>query len=327
MIRQYLLLIAVIAAICFVFSANAQSLPFYVPSSGLIAWWPFNGNANDESGNDNNGTNNGAILTTDRFGFAERAYLFDGTSSFISIPTSSSLESPASEVTFSAWVNMAGFSLVGQPFDPILTKSNSNANAFMYRFTIDINGTGYYAGTNDWTTNIGALHSFLLNEWYMLTAALASDSAYFYVNDSLIASYPFTTNIQNNTLPLEIGRDVPGITEVFNGKIDDIGIWNRALTPQEIASLYAGSSSGLKEPLGGYAFSIYPNPVNDKISIVQDEGKAESDFIVSDVLGEIKLKGKINSKNMSIDMHNLSPGIYILRIDCDKRITYKIVKD
>ncbi len=52
-------------------------MPTYVPTTGLVGWWPFNGNANDESGNGNNGTVNGAILTSDRFGIANKAYSFD----------------------------------------------------------------------------------------------------------------------------------------------------------------------------------------------------------------------------------------------------------
>jgi hypothetical protein len=47
-------------------SATAQNLPAYLPSNGLVAWYPFNGNANDESGNGNDGTVNGAALTADR---------------------------------------------------------------------------------------------------------------------------------------------------------------------------------------------------------------------------------------------------------------------
>jgi hypothetical protein len=60
-------------------------VPNYVPTNGLVGFWPFNGNANDESGNGNNGTVNGATLTTDRFGVANRAYSFDGVDDFISI--------------------------------------------------------------------------------------------------------------------------------------------------------------------------------------------------------------------------------------------------
>jgi hypothetical protein len=56
-----------------------------VPSNGLVGWWPFNGNANDESGNGNNGTVNGATLTIDRFGNANQAYGFDGVDDFIEV--------------------------------------------------------------------------------------------------------------------------------------------------------------------------------------------------------------------------------------------------
>ena len=53
-----------------------------VPTNGLIAYWPFNGNANDESGNNINGTISGATSTTDRFGAANSAYSFNGTNDY-----------------------------------------------------------------------------------------------------------------------------------------------------------------------------------------------------------------------------------------------------
>ncbi|MGK5093982.1 hypothetical protein WDW89_18465 [Deltaproteobacteria bacterium TL4] len=57
-----------------------------IPTNGLVAYYPFNGNANDESGNWNNGTVNGATLTTDRHGNANKAYSFDGADDYINIP-------------------------------------------------------------------------------------------------------------------------------------------------------------------------------------------------------------------------------------------------
>ena len=61
--------------LCITVNLWAQ-VPNYVPTNGLVGWWPFNGNANDESGNGNNGTNNGATLTADRFGNVNKSYLF-----------------------------------------------------------------------------------------------------------------------------------------------------------------------------------------------------------------------------------------------------------
>ncbi len=82
-------------------SLSAQ-IPTYVPTSGLVGWWPFNGNANDESGNGNNGTVNGATLTTDRFGVANKAYSFDGTNSNIVIADNTLLR--PTNITISVWV-------------------------------------------------------------------------------------------------------------------------------------------------------------------------------------------------------------------------------
>ena len=57
---------------------TSAQVPFYVPTSGLVGYWPFNSNANDESGNGNNGTVNGATFTNDINGNSNSAYSFDG---------------------------------------------------------------------------------------------------------------------------------------------------------------------------------------------------------------------------------------------------------
>ena len=53
-------------------------IPNYVPTDSLVSWWPFNGNANDQSNNGNNGIVNGATLSNDRFSNQNSAYSFDG---------------------------------------------------------------------------------------------------------------------------------------------------------------------------------------------------------------------------------------------------------
>ena len=72
------ILLTTVATLGLTAATMAQNVPSYVPTNGLVGWWPFNGNANDESGNGNNGTVNGATLTTDRFGNLNKAYSFDG---------------------------------------------------------------------------------------------------------------------------------------------------------------------------------------------------------------------------------------------------------
>jgi len=292
-------------------SATAQ-LPTYVPANGLIGWWSLNGNTNDASLNGNNGTNNGAMDTTDRFGNPNSAYFFNGSSSYISIPTSATLESPTTNLTMSAWVNLAGYSLVGQPFGPILTKSNSSANAFMYRFTVDLNGIAYYAGTNNWTTNTGAAYNFSLSQWYLLTAVLDSFNSYFYLNDSLVGTNSFTTNILNNTLPLEIGRDVPGFTEVFNGRIDDIGIWNVALTQQQITDLYLGPTVNIIEAAGESHLKIFPNPAHANFKI--KSGQKITRWTLYDSLMRIAGQAQADANEIEMDCSKLNAGIYFINV-------------
>ena len=74
----------IIFLIClFCLSQIYAQIPTYVPTNGLVGYWGFNGNANDQSGNSNNGTVNGATLTTDRFGNSNSAYNFDGVNDYI----------------------------------------------------------------------------------------------------------------------------------------------------------------------------------------------------------------------------------------------------
>ena len=71
--------------------AVLSQVPSYVDTNGLVGWWPFDGDANDYSGNGNNGIVHGATLTTDRFGNARSAYDFDGLDDWIEVPNSNSL--------------------------------------------------------------------------------------------------------------------------------------------------------------------------------------------------------------------------------------------
>jgi hypothetical protein len=86
-------------------------VPSYVPTTGLVGYWPFNGNANDESGNGNNGIVNGnVIITNDRNNIANSAFEWPntnsgfGSSSFISLPNLTS-QFQNGEFSISLWVN------------------------------------------------------------------------------------------------------------------------------------------------------------------------------------------------------------------------------
>jgi hypothetical protein len=96
----YLFLIAI--------SAISAQIPSYVPSNGLVAWWPFTGNAKDSSGNGNHGTVNGATLTTDRFGRNNQAYYFSSSGCATRIDANLNTTSIKTGLTFSYWFLQSG---------------------------------------------------------------------------------------------------------------------------------------------------------------------------------------------------------------------------
>jgi hypothetical protein len=84
---------------------TSNSLQSQIPTNGLVGYWPFSGNANDSSGNNLNGTVNGAVLTLDRFGNSSSAFNFDGIDDYILVNDDDLLSFPNNEFTFSFWVN------------------------------------------------------------------------------------------------------------------------------------------------------------------------------------------------------------------------------
>jgi len=79
-------------------------VPNYVPTDSLVGWWGFNGNANDEYGNANDGTVNDAVLTIDHSGNSNSAYPFNGTSDYIELPYSTSWNFGFEDFTLAGWL-------------------------------------------------------------------------------------------------------------------------------------------------------------------------------------------------------------------------------
>ncbi len=203
-------------------------VPNYVPANGLVGWWPFNGNANDESGNGNNGTVNGAILTADRNGVANQAYSFDGIDDFISI-----LRNYQGSFTTSIWFNSNGNS----QYKPLI-------DAFDVNWEIQIINSFLAYVSFDNSSNIQVFNSSILitnNNWNNLICTFNSNLLNFYLNGNQIDQFTV------NTLPINsgnyfLGASLTGSAQYFEGKLDDIGIWNRALTACEIQNLYTSTN-------------------------------------------------------------------------------------
>jgi hypothetical protein len=219
-------------------------------TQGLVGYWPFCGNANDDSGNGNNGTVNGATLTTDRFGNTNSAYDFNGTTNYISVMNNSSLN--PSSITISGWISSnANAQNTSGGVRSIVTKWNQTPNCggdgenFNVQLSV-FNSTNVIAFATSQNSQIAnALKSSTdvigLNTWkHFVFTHDPSSGQKLYINGVLISSNNTLGVLCATTNNLYFGADKlnAALWRYFNGKIDDIGIWNRALTPSEVTQLY-----------------------------------------------------------------------------------------
>lgn len=196
---------------------------------GLVAYYPFSGNTKDESGNNNHGVANGGTLTTDRNGTINNAYSFDG-SNYIKVPNSTSLSSAENTLTISAWV----YNL--DRLVSVVCKSAYRGPSLQFRIFTD---KEFFFANNgksaDFTTALNPL-----NTWKHIVITSDGRIANFYLNGVLKSSVPttFAENANDHTTEMYIGADTHGIPEYYRGKLDEIRIYNRELSPKEIKQLY-----------------------------------------------------------------------------------------
>lgn len=256
--------------------------------TGLVAHWPFDGNASDLSGNNNHGTLvNAPLATTDRFGRANHAYEFNGTNTYVQVPNSASLSSPTNKLTMSVWVLLYGNSKVGSPFSPILMKSLDGGNGFMYRMNM---ATTYIAcAYNDWNLSQGTACN-LTNQWTHVAITYDGSKNRYYLNGVVVDSTLLSVTMTPDSRGLTIGADFPGFFEVFWGKIDEVRLYNRVLGPAEVHQL-ATENLDAGDGRSASAFAVtpaMPNPTagDCTFGVLLPEA-AEVEVAIVDVTGRV----------------------------------------
>lgn len=218
-----------------------QTLPDYLPQKGLVAWYPFNGNANDESGNGNNGTLFGAIKTKDRFGNSASAYKFDGTTYI----KGSSTNFPTQNRTVSIWYKIDdwnnhntlmgyGGGICGTSFFAVLNPSDSHLFA-----------TDSHCGQNTVATSNKYSENSNWNNWIITSNGVKTT---FYLNGEKIYDTIMTyngTDVIGKDFALGSMSSSSGIApysdqnvSYLKGALDDVAIYNRVLSSKEIHQLY-----------------------------------------------------------------------------------------
>ena len=212
--------------------------------NGLVAFYPFCGNANDESGNGNNGTVNGATLTTDRFGNLNSAYSFSN--STISVPYKSYLSfSDNKKFSVSIWV----FTGVNNRTTHYIGMRQPGSSTQFWQLYTPVTSTVKGIAFQSFTGGniLGATsqnQQIPINVWSNIVGTYDNGIWKLYLNGAMIQSSTSTIAFNNdiNTL-LTIGNS--GNFEPFNGRLDDVRIYNRALTECEVQQLFSETSGSI----------------------------------------------------------------------------------
>ncbi len=209
---------------------------------GLVAHYLFNADAQDISGNQNNGVLNGGVFTTkDRFGNECGAMQFNGTDGYIHVPHSKSLSAPQSAYTIALWFKASdGSEYSDLQWMTICCKSNiREENDASPQFRLQ--STRYTVSMNtDFTENFD--HNIKFDQWYHYAVTYDGTYCRVYLDNKEIVSWIYRTKFSPNQLAMEIGRDLPGNIEYFCGVMDELYIYDRALSPQEVTELYQNES-------------------------------------------------------------------------------------
>ena len=216
------------------YTANYTMVPNPLPS-GLAAGWSFNEasgtSATDLSGNNNTATLvNGVARTTGNYG---GGLTFDGVNDYLTIPNSPSLNIAGSQLTLSMWIKPQS----GGGDSVVLGKFwNATMTSPYYQYGLELSGgtvPTFYIGTTGGPLSASMGSALALDQWSHLAVVFDGSQVRYYVNGLLVttASLPATITARSN--PLRIGAD-NNTQQFFNGSLDEVRIYNRALTVQEV---------------------------------------------------------------------------------------------
>jgi len=243
---------------------------------GLQAYYPFNGNGNDASGNNNNPVFNNATITADRLGNPNSAYHFNGVYQYIRIPNKPSINFK-NQITLSLWVRPTGFYNDICHASQLISKGGGNYNPGNYALRFDdalysagngCNGSvcdsvhQNFRGTGTVLTPYGG--DFIKkDQWYNVLYTNDGKTAKLYVDCELKYSVVFPETFINNE-DLFFGKSDDSFFPFWlNGDLDEIRIYNRALNDEEIFSL-CNEKKEVKTPLHPVGPVKEPEPVKEK---------------------------------------------------------------
>lgn len=278
---------------------------------GLLRYFPFSGNAKDQSSYNDQGNIYGASLTTDRFGNSNSAYHFNGDRDFISFSINGLKNKSYS---YSVWAKLNAYPNEWEGAKGLLTVGEQSL-VVHYKFgwhMISYNTNSFPLGYS-----LGTMPN--LNQWYHIVITRGDKYMYIYINgklNAIVTVQHFPPAYSSNVSTIG-SRD--GSLQFFAGSLDEIRIYNRELNSEEVMVLYNENDIVLntfydkKE-----SFTIAPNPSTDgkfQVSYAGGNFNMEDIFVYDNLGRKVALK-KLNGlgNNEELDLSFLPKGIYYLNI-------------
>ncbi|HEX5218115.1 MAG TPA: LamG-like jellyroll fold domain-containing protein [Verrucomicrobiae bacterium] len=239
------------ALIAVAFGLQISKADCFSAPSGLVGWWPGDGNATNVLGTNNGSLQGGAIATN--FGMVDRTFSFDGTNGYVQVPNSTLFQ--PTNLTIECWVRFSGLDSAGSGpaagVQYLIFKQNSRATSFegfdlgktrvsgndVFRFVVS-SATGQSVSIHS-TTLIST------GVWYHVAAVRGSNFMQIYVNGVLERQTNVTFAQNYGSLPLYFGTSGQASWDRrFKGDLDEVALYDRALSSNEIAAVFAAGAAG-----------------------------------------------------------------------------------
>ncbi|MDP2585780.1 MAG: LamG-like jellyroll fold domain-containing protein [Candidatus Levybacteria bacterium] len=206
-------------------------------TQGLVGWWKMDGNAKDSTPNSNNGTVTGAILTTDRKGQVDKAYSFDGVNDKVNAGNSSSLQI-SGNLTVGYWIKL-GSDAATRGYEYTVSKGMGWANGWWFQKDVNSMNIGFDMSGPGTYFSSGRV-ALTANVWAHIVGVYDGSYLYLYKDGKYIkkGAAPPTSIPGYNVYNLYFGIAGNGANYPTKGLIDDVRIYNRALSASEVTNLF-----------------------------------------------------------------------------------------
>ena len=241
-----------------------------IVKDGLVGWWPLAGDTKDYSGNGNDGVNSGAVVSTGWNGNA--CYEFDGVDDYIS--AGSGLNN-LGDFTTTFWVKTNQIASGSSRYqDPAFIGTRQGSGTTQDFLISNYNGYLSYFGELAGTTTAGATNYFLSDDtWHFVVAYRVNDVLTLKMDKEEGTQFTCGASITNN-LGTEIGRSYWTGIKYTQGKIQDVRIYNRALSPEEVYQLYIAGPAQYSTAIQSISFQERPHLFPNAYHIPLDETAA-----------------------------------------------------